>query len=68
MNLPAGLSVSKLVAKSSFSAGVSFNVDPTICFTCPEWRSMQGLNFMVAKRCTGLKYARLFVFVLCCVV
>jgi hypothetical protein len=50
-NLPAGLSVSKLVAKSSFSAGVSFNVDPTICFTCPEWRSMQGLNFIVARRC-----------------
>ncbi len=46
--LAAGLSVSKFVPRSSLS--VSFKVDPTICFTCPEWRSMHGRNFIVRVR------------------
>lgn len=34
--------------------GFSLNVPPTICFTWPECKSMQGLNRVMAPRCFWL--------------
>lgn len=58
----AGLSVAKFSAgaESDFAVKAfclsSMRVEPTICLTWPEWRSMHGRNFMmIAARTVGIR-------------